>query len=214
MKEITRRDAVSMSAAVLALAGCTDAINNGDESEERGDEPTVEPTDESELAPAETLNFGEWSNAPDDVAVTVDDFEIIRGEVPAQVGEDGSNKLDDGEQLVIVDIRAKNISNEDMWATVGSAKRFAVFTGPRTYYPFGTKPSGLEVCEYGGCRKPFLEDLQVRKKPGFGDEIPAGETKEMWWGAATERASRSEISIRYDDLHRFREDGVYTVEWS
>lgn len=212
MKRITRRDAVSMSAAVLALAGCTDAINNGG-GDERGDEPTVEPTDESELAPEETLKYGEWSQAPRDIAVAVDGFEIIREEVPAEVGEEGNNKLNEDEQLVIVDFRAKNISNEDRDATVDIYKRFGVFTDPDTYYGYGDLLNGPTVCEYGNCRDIHAEDMEVRKTELVGGNLAAGSIKKMWFPAPTDITPKSEISIRYDDRYRFHEEGAFFVEW-
>ena len=202
-----------MSAAVLALAGCTDAISNGGGSEERGDEPTVEPTDESELAPEETLEYGEWSRVPRDVAVAVDGFEIIREELPAEVGEEGTNELNEDEQLVIIDFRAKNVSNRDKDMTADIPDRFGVFTGPEEYYGQGDRLDGPTVCKYGNCRDIIAEDMKVRETELVGGSLAAGSVKKMWYPVPTEVAPKSEVSIRYDDRYRFHEDGAFFVEW-
>jgi hypothetical protein len=165
------------------------------------------------LKPEETLEFGEWSQAPRTVAVAVDGFEIFRGEVPAAVGEEGSNELEDDEQLVVVDFRAKNISNEDRSATVDIWQRFGVFTSPGTYYGYGDTLEGPCVYRYGECRKLGSKDMEVRETELVGGDLESGSVKQMWFPAATDRVPRSEVSIRYDDRNRFKDEGEFFVEW-
>lgn len=185
-------------AGATTLAGCGGQLSESDDSAPTKDnsEPTVNTETTIDAGVEERLSFGEWYTTHHDWGITITDFTLATtfyGDGRTQSGPE----MPDGEQLLFVTVKLKNLSQEDRFELdpIGSPLFAAVVDG--------TVFESIEKFDHpdfsNGVGMDYLDRRRPGERIGGPETVESGETITRWTGHVVPRnLDSATIQIAFD----------------